>query len=255
MVRFLEDFLLVHKEAGNQKFWFRGHASSSFELVASLGRKYRYGGRNDYQFDRKTERDLIHRFRRRSYAFLGRCLPAGEAIYLARHHGLPTRLLDWTSNPILACYFMCKEQQEADGVVWGMARRPKAVDLDSTAIARIEKEEDLIEYLSGGPNRGPRVKILLPLFNTPRLVSQDGVFTVQSDHTVPLNELANCDFESEDLDIGLLVRWQFSAEGKRSILRELSAIGVTERAVFPDLDGLSASLWQTEVLWGDCTSS
>jgi hypothetical protein len=34
------------------------------------------------------------------------------------------------------------------------------------------------------------------------------------------------------------------------IIEELSGLGITERTVYPNLDGLAKSLWETEVLWG-----
>ena len=42
-------------------------------------------------------------------------------LFLAQHYGLPTRLLDWTENPLVALYFAVLEQEEAsDGCIWAL---------------------------------------------------------------------------------------------------------------------------------------
>ena len=37
---------------------------------------------------------------------------------LAQHYGVPTRLLDWTENALIALYFACESNKNCDAVVW-----------------------------------------------------------------------------------------------------------------------------------------
>ena len=89
--------------------WFRGQANASWELKASIGRKLTDGGMFDSSKPRdifyQTERTTLQRFKRDGYPFTQRLLSDWEAITLGQHHQLPTRLLDWTSNPLVALFF------------------------------------------------------------------------------------------------------------------------------------------------------
>jgi hypothetical protein len=56
-------------------------------------------------------------------------------------------------------------------------------------------------------------------------------------------------FEKDNLDVSALYRWRIRARNKARIIAELSGLGITHRLLFPDLDGIARSLWETEVLW------
>src|SRR4051812_6417162 len=90
---FLQNVFDLRKSSGNAKIWYRGVADRSYTLLPSVGRERPYAGRKMGLVN--SEVDLLHRFRRRAYPHFNRVITAGEAIFIARHHGLPTRLLDW----------------------------------------------------------------------------------------------------------------------------------------------------------------
>lgn len=243
----------------DRKLLFRGQPCNSeeYKLKPSIGRQHKYAGRSKL-FEPVDEINLLHRFRRRSYPHVGGHLKAGEALFLARHHGLPTRLLDWTANALFGLYFACCEMDKIDqeGTVTAIlpSREPA---LDPYDIAEIERESGIQDAYSpdgrtkieAGDTTDAYVKIVDPIFSSPRIVAQDSSFTLHSDPKIPLEELAGVIFWRQRLDIELMTRWRISPDAKRKAISELSGLGIVHRSVFPDLDGIARSIWETEVLW------
>jgi len=229
--------------SGDQKLWFRGHAKSFWPLIPTIGREQCYGGK------RRTLRPddewtLLHRFRRRCYAEMGRAISPIEAMFLARHHGLPTRLLDWTASALVALYFACTEAAEEDGRLWVISSYDERADIDVFDLIHITRDDELIERMG---EQG--IRILFPFLNSPRVIAQDGIYTIHPDPWRPLDCYQNEPFEKGWLDIERLYAWAIPSSAKIEILRQLSNLGITRRTVFPDLDGIARSLWETQVLW------
>ena len=76
-----------------------------------------------------------------------------------------------------------------------------------------------------------------------------GVLPVRFGTCTSIEELAGREFVTANLDLESLYCWRIPAPAKPGMIRELSGLGITQRAVFPDLDGVARSLWETEVLW------
>lgn len=251
---FVSEVFKLRKEHHERKFWYRGLQKAAYKLRPTVGRELTYSGKR-LTLDGAGEINLLHRFRRRAYPLVGRSMTAGEAIFLARHHSLPTRLLDWTANALYALYFACvkdgcRDAEAEDGKVWALLPKEAAEPMDAFDLAKKESEEDL--FLSLGD---PAVKIVHPLYNSPRLVAQDGAFTIQSNPREAIEDYKRRSFDQEDLDIEMLYSWEIPNADKASIIAQLSGLGITHRMVFPDLDGIAKSLWETEVLWHGITAA
>ncbi len=136
----LESIADIKKRHNLTQLWYRGHSDSDYHLVPTIARQYKYAGRSIHGFDLQQERNLLHRFRRRAYPHVGRILNEWEALFLARHHELPTRILDWTASPLVALYFACASTKNLDkpANVWGIARiRDETYDLDILRLAML----------------------------------------------------------------------------------------------------------------------
>ena len=244
----------VRAFAGATKFdcYFRGEPRLGETLQPSIGRRHYYAGKS-ITFTAAQERLMLHRFRRHAYTHFQRVPTEWETLFLARHHGLPTRLLDWTSNPLVALYFAAFH--ENDEVTY---RDPTARDatvklnLDGTVWAirrRASDAHDLDVFDERTPPLSVRgIKLVYPFYPTPRMTAQSGMFTL---HGEPWKDVVRCAggrFREDELDIAELKRWTVPSGCKGAVILDLERLAVNSRTLFPDLDGLAKGLWQTEVI-------
>lgn len=96
--RWLEFIEWIERHS-NQNF-FRGVSNIEYLLLPSVGRMANYSYVN--------ERNMFEHFKLKAQAHL-KASNDFEWLAIAQHHGLRTRLLDWTSNPLIAAYFACSE--------------------------------------------------------------------------------------------------------------------------------------------------
>jgi hypothetical protein len=250
--------MAVKSHLGDVQIWYRGHSNAAFDLKPSSGRKYQYADRCYGGFDRNVEQRLLDRFRRRAYAMTDRVLNEWEIMFIARHYGLPTRILDWTSSPLVALYFAVSEQFAEPATLWAFARvTDHSTDLP---MALLVKSDDPamgpFGYYSTPETEADNnvetqdaVKLIHPLYNSPRITAQNGVFTFHSNPQKDLAQYANIAFHRKRLDLQVLLRWDIEQSIKPGFIRSLEELGVNARTVYPDLDGLAKSLWQSQVLW------
>lgn len=118
----------------------------------------------------ENERIIFDEFKRLSYPHLDSNLNYDDdwnMLALAQHHRLPTRLLDWTDNPLAALWFACiKKKQEGDDsdrIVWLFAVNKSDFKSDS-----------------GGPFIQNAIRVFRPKHITKRITSQNGWFTVHN---------------------------------------------------------------------------
>ncbi len=92
---------------------FRGHASKDYELKPSIGRK---------DYSEQLEIKVFMDFKKQYYSYTNeRPETDMDILFLAQHYGLPTRLLDWSYNPMIALYFACESHEEVDGAIYALS--------------------------------------------------------------------------------------------------------------------------------------
>lgn len=220
-------------------FGFRGHANVNYDLRTSL---VRLGNPNP-----AIEGHLLRNFRKYAYRDAAGQDVDWALLSLAQHHGLPTRLLDWTYSPFVALHFVTAEMDEfgADGAVWMVdyeaAHRivPPVLraQLDAAG-ANLFTTEMLNAVAPALPSfdalaeGSPFALFFEPPSLDDRIVNQYALFSVMSD---PRAEFSDWIEAHADLCRCIIIpcelKWEFRDK--------LDQANITERVLFPGLDGLS----------------
>jgi hypothetical protein len=210
-------------------FAFRGNADARATLTSGL---VRLGG------DVALERQLMRAFRKYARQDAVPHDTDWDWLALGQHHGLPTRLLDWTYSPYVALHFATQrtEWYDRDGVVWMLnyvaahERLPRRLrDALADEGAQVFTTELLAEVAPGlrdlDDEREEFVLFVEPPSFDARIVNQYALFSVMSPADLRLEDWAR--------------RIVFPAGLKWEIRDKLDQANVTERVLFPGLDGIS----------------
>jgi len=227
---------------------YRGVADTAYNLLTSLDRLSLPDGPPHAKGH--LEEHLLRHFIRYSRPYLAlEPANAWELLVVAQHHGLPTRLLDWSQSPLVAAHFATiKGKPGTNRVVWKLdwgrihdhfglpALAQMVQDLDEILAARGVRS---IWHLCEDP-RGPDeafVCMLEPPALDERIVAQSAAFTFSSDKTRSLDQIL-----SEAGLADCLTRCVIPKEHVERVRDQLDLCGVDERRLFPGLDGLAREL-------------
>lgn len=216
----IETLKYEHEASGkNPELLFRGQREDK-KLLPKLARLNLNGS------IKEIEKLMLDEFKRAS-------LPLAEFepkdnwdwLALAQHHGLPTRLLDWTYSALVALWFAVQNPPKgsANGVVW-------VLKTDMSDFRDTEKFDD--------PLKNKVTKIFRSRVVSKRISAQAGVFTA---HRINSNGKV-FQFETNAEFREKLTKLIIPAKNFSSIRESLKMMGVNHSTVFPDIDGLCQHL-------------
>ena len=208
---YINDMLQYIDIVERQYAWlFRGVSKKDHTLIASIAREWNQSLASLVHL----EMMMLDRFKTRAISFLD-SPPSNDWEWLiwAQHHGMPTRLLDWSENPLVGLYFACEKNFKEDGAVYQL-----------TTNLPILKYEDSTPF---GINQD---YVIRPPHISPRIAAQKACFTVSGNPIKPLKQTGG--FSK------LIVK----SDTKQNLLNELSRFGIDPSTLFPGLDGLSQRL-------------
>jgi hypothetical protein len=227
----------------NSEAWYRGQSDAEWRLEPGIHR-----GINSS----KNECDLLVQFQQHAAGKVTQIqLDKWGWLTLAQHHTLPTRLLDWSTQPLIPLYFACQDALNADEKGEEVTPDGALFIIDPEKLNQIANQdlppgEQRTEFYprllqasdktldsyyphqqSALPHRQIPIAVRAPMLFE-RIVFQSGTFTVHPNPAATGDENLNLNSIADKLLI--------PGEYKQEILEELGFLGISEFAIYRDLD-------------------
>jgi hypothetical protein len=223
---------------------YHGSADARRALLTSLDR---LGGVDPPHTKTTLEEHILRNFARYSRPHLASATDEWELLVAAQHHGVPTRLLDWSYSPLVAAHFATLGDERRDRAIWRLdwKRVHRRFGFPELALL-IDDLHELVGHegeftpwrLIGEESRGrPFACMIEPASLDARISAQSGVFTLCSDTLRSFDE-----FLAEQGLEDALSRFVIPVDETDRVRDQLDIAGIDERRLFPDLDGVASQL-------------
>ena len=254
----------------DQICFFRGHSNSQYRLLPSLFRvrlpNLRQGEKREDAYW-KLERRLFFEFRGGARELYTTDSTDWDVLFHMQHHGVPTRLLDWTSVFGVALYFALLNYRPKQGLspcVWllnpyalnnatwppkpGRPARYRLYHPKYIALSRFTNQPyDFGDLLLGmHPKRWGKQRLswktplaIYPYQRSERMYAQEGWFTIHGTNIAPLEDMF---MQRPRAMQSILQRVDIPKDAIPALQRFLADAGIGPRQLFPDLSGLADSI-------------
>jgi len=246
----------------DSELFFRGHSDIEYKLEPSIYRNKKHIS---------NEHNLFKEFIIRTPSDFLNEKSALEKLVKMQHYGLPTRLLDLTTNALVALYFACSSKGKRDGkvvvfripnndikyydsdtvsILANIAKRPRTFTVDKIRTLEREKfnSEEEIGYLLHeikeeksyfqsiiDPKDIERVVAVKVKQSNNRIIKQSGAFLIFGINGVKSKPAIIPNEWILNLELKG-VDFRIDNESKETIIKELNALGINEATLFPELE-------------------
>lgn len=236
----------------NEECFYRGHTQESYKLIPGLYRGVTKIKKRipDDLWD--NESDIFYEFRSKAKELHSQNLNDWDLLFFMQHHGVRTRLLDWTESLAVAIYFALLNYDSAKShpCIWIMnpykfnEKYHNSRDLWDPPLlnfyANYDKEGESYSELMLYENTGDIMPwdepiALYPMRRANRLVTQSGYFTIHGNDSRPIEQIVT-------QPKTMLRKVAIPKTAVKSAFAFLEHAGVNHFTLFPDLDGLSRQI-------------
>lgn len=243
----------------NNPFIYRGLSDRKYKLIPGIYRSDTIvdaGLRieNSTYLSWTSEKSLLRHFQTEARGILD--IPTDDLVRwaeYAQHYGVPTRFLDWSSNPLVALFFACQNEKR-DGSVW-MLHRVNYEKYREKEDKSIVKNGSYYEVFRSAFEEKPSFDfpiVYTPYYVDSRMSSQSSFFMVWGKNANALEDILNdkkfnmftpkiddgsrtYGHQTQD---GMTYRYIICRDDKKCLLRELDRVGINDKSLFPGLDGI-----------------
>ncbi len=235
--------IIEENENYDGQLWWRGQRDYKDKLIPGVYR-------GDYKKKRETyyEQNIIDRFKllaKVRHNDVPQDDDQAKWLVLMQHYGLPTRLLDWTESPLIACYFAIENNNKNDGALYLLQpRKINRLSLDDNSnlpesesdfisIENIKVKAIINQAFTSNTDRQPDENIYAirpPQFDN-RMMVQLSTFTVHGTSIAIDNPASKY--------VKFCKKFNIPANYKIKIRNQLKQLGIREYNIFPDLEHLS----------------
>ena len=228
------------------KYWYRGQADATWELSPKLYRPSPTEPVLNNHAIWKKECSMMRNWRLMSASIRNSSASDEQLYFLAQHYGMPTRLLDWTTNPLIALYFASSGHKDANGKVfmldlqhWELPRQPGGAPFGVASGRRPGFKAWMDHIFNWRNNKATRDNLISHTFPVRpehferRIILQQGCFTFHDpDHRIM----------EEKPPVQVL---EIAKVAQEQILAELAALNINHFSVFGDLEHLAKHLGES----------
>ena len=153
---------------------------------------------------------------------------------LARHHGLVTRLLDWSGSILVALYFALYEKRPSTPIIWCLnpcKLNEHSIRLHELITSRSKEVKNHLDIKTNGTIQEKAIA-LIPQSNNSRIKMQQGFYTFHGRSRAPL----------EDQFPDCITKIVIDPNSAKNLRDELQYAGIKRSFIYPDLDNFVKDL-------------